>query len=393
VTLRTLEDLGDLSGRRVFVRVDFNVPLEGRSVADDARIRATLPTLRELLGAGASLVLASHLGRPKGAIVDDLRLEPIGECLARSLGHPVTSLAETAPAELPEDPVVLLENLRFDPGEEANDPSFAGRLAELADIYVDDAFGAAHRAHASVSALPELMLASGRPAVAGRLLQREVEVLGGLLRDPERPYVAILGGAKVSDKLATIEALVERVDTLLIGGAMAFTLIAAGGGSIGASLVEPDRLGAVLSARARAKERGVSIELPTDVVAAREISADAPTHVVPADAVPDGWKGLDIGPATVASFARTIAGAKTILWNGPMGVFELGPFAAGTNAIASAVADADAFSVVGGGDSLLAIHNAGLDDGFDHLSTGGGASLEFLEGRALPGITILEESP
>jgi phosphoglycerate kinase len=393
VTLRTLDGLGDLTGRRVFVRVDFNVPLDGRSVADDARIRATLPTLRELLGAGASLVLASHLGRPKGAIVDELRLEPIGESLARSLGHPVTSLVETAPAALPEDPVVLLENLRFDPGEEANDPSFAGRLADLADIYVDDAFGAAHRAHASVSALPELMLASGRPAVAGRLLQREVEVLGRLLRDPERPYVAILGGAKVSDKLATIESLVERVDTLLIGGAMAFTLIAAAGGRIGASLVEPDRLGDVRSASSRAKERGVSIELPTDVVAAREISADAPTHVVPADAVPDGWKGLDIGPATVASFARTIAGAKTILWNGPMGVFELEPFAAGTNAIASAVADADAFSVVGGGDSLLAIHNAGLDDGFDHLSTGGGASLEFLEGRALPGITILEESP
>ncbi len=393
MTLRTLDDLGELSGRRVFVRADFNVPLAGRSVADDARIRGTIPTLRELLGAGASLVLASHLGRPKGTVVDGLRLEPVGERLAQLLEHPVKALAETAPAELPEDPVVLLENLRFDPGEEANDPSFAGRLAELADVYVDDAFGAAHRAHASVSALPELMLASGRPAVAGRLLQHEVEVLGRLLRDPERPYVAILGGAKVSDKLGTIEALVERVDALLIGGAMAFTLIAATGGSIGASLVEPDRLDDVRAALARARERGVSIELPSDVVAAREIASDAPTRVVPADAVPDGWKGLDVGPATIASFARTIAGAKTILWNGPMGVFELEPFAAGTNAIARAVAGADAFSVVGGGDSLLAIRTAGLDDGFDHLSTGGGASLEFLEGRALPGITILEESP
>jgi len=393
VTLRTLDDLGDVSGRRVFVRVDFNVPLVGRSVADDARIGATLPTLEELLDRGASLVLGSHLGRPKGTVVDDLRLEPVAARLAQLLGRPVVALAEVAPAVLPEDPIVLLENLRFDLGEEANDPSFAGRLAELADIYVDDAFGAAHRAHASVSALPELMLASGRSAVAGRLLQREVDVLGRLLHDPARPFVAILGGAKVSDKLATIEALVERVDALLIGGAMAFTLIAAGGGSIGASLVESDRFDDVRSARTRARERGVAIELPLDVVAAEEISADAPTKVVPADAVPDGWKGLDVGPETVASFARSIAGAKTILWNGPMGVFELEPFAAGTNAIARAVAGADAFSVVGGGDSLLAIRKAGLEDGFDHLSTGGGASLEFLEGRALPGITILEESP
>ena len=393
MTLRTLDDLGDVSGRRVFVRVDFNVPLVGRSVADDARIGATLPTLEELLDRGASLVLGSHLGRPKGTVVDDLRLEPVAARLAQLLGRPVVALAEVAPAVLPEDPIVLLENLRFDPGEEANDPSFAGRLAELADIYVDDAFGAAHRAHASVSALPELMLASGRSAVAGRLLQREVDVLGRLLHDPARPFVAILGGAKVSDKLATIEALVERVDALLIGGAMAFTLIAAGGGSIGASLVESDRFDDVRSARTRARERGVAIELPLDVVAAEEISADAPTKVVPADAVPDGWKGLDVGPETVASFARSIAGAKTILWNGPMGVFELEPFAAGTNAIARAVAGADAFSVVGGGDSLLAIRKAGLEDGFDHLSTGGGASLEFLEGRALPGITILEESP
>jgi phosphoglycerate kinase len=393
VTRRTLDDLGDIAGRRVFVRVDFNVPLVGAAVADDMRIRGTLPTLHELLDRGASLVLASHLGRPGGQVREDLRLTPVGARLAELLVQPVTALATTTPDELPDDPVVLLENLRFEPGEEANDPAFAGRLAELADAYVDDAFGAAHRAHASVSALPELMLASGRPAVAGRLLEREVDVLSRLLHDPASPYVAILGGAKVSDKLATINALVERVDALLIGGAMAFTFIAAGGGAVGDSLVEPDRLDEVRAATARAAERGISIVLPTDVVVAQEISAAVPTKVVAADEIPDGWKGLDIGPRTVEAFANVIAGAKTILWNGPMGVFEKKPFAAGTNDVAEAVGASDGFSVVGGGDSLLAIRTAGLEAAFDHLSTGGGASLEFLEGRALPGITVLEERP
>jgi phosphoglycerate kinase len=311
--------------------------------------------------------------------------------LAELLDRPVLALSSPLPEALPEDPVILLENLRFDPGEEANDPLFAGGLAELADAYVDDAFGAAHRAHASVSALPELMLASGRPAVAGRLLQREVEVLGRLLRDPATPYVAILGGAKVSDKLATIEALVERVDGLLIGGAMAFTLIAARGGATGDSLVEPDLFDEVRAAMGRAEERGVAIGLPLDVVAAQELSAEVPVRMLPADDIPTGWKGLDIGPATVAAFAEVIASAATVLWNGPMGVFELEPFAAGTRSVAEAVAASGAFSVIGGGDSLLAVRQAGLDVAFDHLSTGGGASLEFLEGRALPGITILED--
>ena len=393
MTLRTLDELGDIAGRRVFVRVDFNVPLAGAAVADDMRIRGTLPTLRELLDRGASLVLASHLGRPGGQVREDLRLTPVGARLAELLVQPVTALATTTPDELPDDPVVLLENLRFEPGEEANDPAFAGRLAELADAYVDDAFGAAHRAHASVSALPELMLASGRPTVAGRLLEREVDVLSRLLHDPASPYVAILGGAKVSDKLATINALVERVDALLIGGAMAFTFIAATGGAVGDSLVEPDRFDEVRAATARAAERGVTIVVPTDVVAAQEISAAVPTKVVASDEIPDGWKGLDIGPRTVEAFANVIAGAKTILWNGPMGVFEKKPFAAGTNDVAEAVGASDGFSVVGGGDSLLAIRTAGLEAAFDHLSTGGGASLEFLEGRALPGITVLEERP
>jgi phosphoglycerate kinase len=393
VTLRTLEDLGDVAGSRVFVRADFNVPLDAGAVADDARIAATLPTVRELRERGATLVLASHLGRPKGAPHDELRLGPVAERLTALLGEPVRALSETAPETLPDDPVVLLENLRFDPGEEADDQSFAGRLAELADAYVDDAFGAAHRAHASVRALPALMLASGRPAVAGRLMQREVEVLGRLLHDPARPYVAILGGAKVSDKLAVIDSLLDRVDALLIGGAMAFTLIAADGGEIGASLCERDRVEEVRAARRRARDRGVLIEVPSDVVAATEVSVQAERRTVSATEIPRDMMGLDIGPRTVEHYASIVADAKTILWNGPMGVFELEPFSAGTRGVATAVAHADAFSVVGGGDSLLAVKKAELAGAFDHLSTGGGASLEFLEGRDLPGISILEDRP
>jgi phosphoglycerate kinase len=394
VTLRTLDRLTDVGGLRAFVRVDFNVPLADGVVQDDSRIRAALPTVRELLERGARLVLASHLGRPKGVAKEELRLGPVGRRLAELLGRDVLDLDEPAPdpSRLPADAdVILLENLRFDPGEEGNDPSFAGRLAELADVYVDDAFGAVHRAHASVSALPELMRASGREAVAGRLLEREVSVLSRLLGDPDRPYVAVLGGAKVSDKLGTIGALVERVDTLLVGGAMAFTLIAAAGGQVGASLVEPDRFDDVRSALSRADERGIRVIVPSDVVAAAEIDETAETSVVAADRIPAGLRGLDIGPDTVRAFAGAIADAGTVLWNGPMGVFEAAPFAAGTLAVAEAIAASDAYSVAGGGDSLLAIKRVGLEDGFDHLSTGGGASLEFLEGRTLPGIAVLED--
>jgi phosphoglycerate kinase len=389
--LRTLEGLGDVHGARVFVRVDLNVPLAEGRVADDSRIRAVVPTLLELRERGAALVLASHLGRPKGSVNEELRLAPVAERLEELLGQGVTALPDVTPEILPDAPIVLLENVRFDPGEERNDPAFAGRLAELADAYVDDAFGAVHRAHASVSALPELMLASGRSAVAGRLLQREVDVLGQLLRDPARPYVAILGGAKVSDKLAVIDALLDRVDALLVGGAMAFTLLAAGGGNVGASLVEPDRLADVRISLERARTKGVAVELPQDVVAASDVASTASPVTVPADAIPDDLKGLDVGPATVARFGGILAGAKTILWNGPMGVFEHPPFDAGTRGVALAVAAAPAFTVVGGGDSLAAVRAAGLEGSFDHLSTGGGASLEFLEGRALPGLTILED--
>jgi phosphoglycerate kinase len=340
-------------------------------------------------------VVASHLGRPEGEARDDLRLAPVADRLGELLEVEVMALDEVVGdgpeavcAHIEQDDVLLLENLRFDPGEEANDVRFAGRLAELADAYVDDAFGAAHRAHASVVALPDLMRASGRMTAAGRLLQREVEVLGRLLRDPDRPYVAVLGGAKVSDKLGVLGALAERADALLIGGAMAFTLIAADGGEIGDSLVERDRFDEV---RAVMKGTGDAlIELPQDVVAAAEASADVRPQTVPAREIPRGLKGLDIGPRTVEEFARILADAKTILWNGPMGVFELEPFSAGTRGVAVAIAGAAAFSVVGGGDSLLAVKREGLEDSFDHLSTGGGASLEFLEGTPLPGITVLE---
>jgi phosphoglycerate kinase len=395
VALRTLDDLGDITGSRVFVRVDFNVHLDGERVADDLRIRAAIPTLRELRERGAALVVASHLGRPGGELREDLRLAPVADRLGELLEVEVMALdeivgdgPEAVCAHIEQGDVVLLENLRFDPGEEANDVRFAGRLAELADAFVDDAFGAVHRAHASVVALPELMRASGRPTAAGRLLQREVDVLGRLLAEPDLPYVAVLGGVKVSDKLRVLGALAERADALLIGGAMAFTLIAADGGQIGDSLVERDRFEEVRGVMHGTGE--ALIELPQDVVAATEASADVRPQTVPAREIPRGLKGLDIGPRTVEEFARILADAKTILWNGPMGVFELEPFSAGTRGVAVAIAGAAAFSVVGGGDSLLAVRREGLEESFDHLSTGGGASLEFLEGTPLPGIAVLE---
>jgi len=397
VRIRTLDDIGDLAGLRVFVRVDLNVPLKDGVVTDESRIRATLPTLTEILDRGASVVAASHLGRPDGQVKEELRLAHVGDRLAELLEREVFALdevvggkAEAVCGHIEPGDVVLLENLRFDPREERNDVAFAEQLAALADAYVDDAFGAVHRAHASVVALPELFLKQGRPVAAGRLLQREVDALSKLLEDPERPYVAVLGGAKVSDKLGTIGALVERVDAILIGGAMAFTFLAAEGGDVGDSLVEPDRFDESRAARARADELGTLIQLPEDVIAAPEISAESSRQTVPASQIPRGMKGLDIGPRSVEEFARSVADAKTILWNGPMGVFELEPFGAGTRGVATAIAGSKAYSVIGGGDTLAAVAKYGLEEGFDHLSTGGGASLEFLEGRTLPGIAVLE---
>jgi phosphoglycerate kinase len=402
VRLPTLEDLGSVDRPRVFVRLDLNVPLEDGAVADDARIRASLATLSELLERGAAIVAASHLGRPKGRVDESSRMAPVAERLGELLERPVRYLradgvvnpeVEAACRTLEPGEVAVLENLRFDPGEEANDRTFAQRLAGLADAYVDDAFGAVHRAHASVDALPRVVRRRSDAAVAGRLLQREVDALSRLLQDPPRPFVAVLGGAKVSDKCDTIDALVDRVDALLIGGAMAFTFIAAAGGSIGKSLVEPERFPDVRRATAKAQELGVVIQLPDDVVAATERRIDAPGQTVPSTEIPGDLIGLDIGPRAVEEFARTIAEAKTILWNGPMGVFELEPFSAGTRGVATAIAGASAYSVVGGGDSLAAISRFGLADGFDHLSTGGGASLEFLEGRNLPGLEALRGEP
>jgi phosphoglycerate kinase len=394
VSLRTLDDLGDVDGKRVFVRVDYNVPLENGQVADDLRIRASLRTLNELLDGGASLVLASHLGRPGGEVVDDLRMAPVADRLTDLLERDVAAVsdvvgeeAEAVCSHVSPGEVVLLENLRFDPGETADDDEFAGRLAGLADAYVNDAFGAAHRAHASVHALA--MRFDQR--AAGRLLESEVHVLNALLEGPGKPYVAVLGGAKVSDKLGVIAGLLERVDALLIGGAMAFTFLAADGVNIGRSLVEEDRFDEVRELQRKADERGVLLQLPEDVVAAPDVAADAPWRTVGVDAIPWDMMGLDIGPRTVEEFARTLADARTILWNGPMGVFELEPFSAGTRGVATAIAGTDAFSVVGGGDSLLAVKRLGLEDEFGHLSTGGGASLEFLEGKELPGIAALQK--
>jgi phosphoglycerate kinase len=392
--LRTIDDLGDLEGRRVFLRVDFNVPLEDDRVADDARIRAAIPTISDVREEGASVVLASHLGRPGGRWVEELRMEPVTRRLEELADFSVMQLGEvvgkdvrSACARLSAAEVAMLQNLRFEPGEEAGDAGFADELAALADVYVNDAFGAAHRRHASVVGVAERL-----PSAAGPVMLKEVEVLGALLESPDAPFVAILGGAKVSDKLGVIDSFLDRVDALLIGGAMAFTFLSAQGAETGDSLVEEEHLPSVRGSMKRADERGIPILLPEDVVVAKEATADARKRTVPADMIPKDHKGLDIGPRTVEEFTRVVAEARTVFWNGPMGVFELEPFALGTRGVAQAVAGADAFSVVGGGDSVAAIRRLGFEDAVDHLSTGGGASLEFLEGKTLPGVaTLMEE--
>jgi phosphoglycerate kinase len=386
--LPTLDDL-DAAGRRVLVRADLNVPLDGGRVTDDLRIEASLPTIRRLLDAGAKVVLMSHLGRPKGEVRDDLRLAPVAARLSELLGTEVQAAsdvvgedAQRVVAGLGDGGVALLENLRFDPREKANDERFARELAAFGDAYVDDAFGAAHRAHASVVGVPAVL----SPAVAGELLRTEVETLSRLLDAPEQPFVAILGGAKVSDKLGVIDNLLQRVDRLLIGGAMCFTFLRARGDDVGASRVEEDQLDTVAGL---IEQAGDKLLLPTDIVVAEAFEADADHRTVAADAIPEGWMGLDVGPETVDTFADVIGGAKMVVWNGPMGVFEWDAFAEGTRGVARAVAACDGFTVIGGGDSAAAVRQMDVDDQVSHVSTGGGASLEFLEGVELPGVAAL----
>jgi phosphoglycerate kinase len=399
VAVKTIDDLGDLRGKRVLVRSDFNVPLDGETITDDGRIRASLPTLTRLASAGAKVVVTAHLGRPAGEPNPKYSLAPVAKRLGELLGQEVAlasdvvgDSAHAVVAGLADGQVALLENVRFDPREaskvDAEREALAAELAQLADVFVSDGFGVVHRKQASVYDVAKLL-----PAAAGLLVLKEVQALSKATEDPERPYVVVLGGSKVSDKLGVIANLLTKADRLVIGGGMLFTFLAAQGHSVGSSLLEKDQIETVKGYLTTAAERGVEIVLPTDIEAADSFAADAPHRTVPADAIPDGTMGLDIGPDSAAAFADKIRDAKTVVWNGPMGVFEFAEFAAGTRAVAQALVDATgagAFTIVGGGDSAAAVRLLGFDeDGFSHISTGGGASLEFLEGKQLPGLTVL----
>jgi phosphoglycerate kinase len=379
--VRTLDDLGDVAGKRVLVRVDFNVPLDEQGrITDDARIQGAMPTLRELRTRGADLVLLTHLGRPKGRD-PKFSVRPAAERAGQLLGEPV-AVADDIGDVGPGGGVTMLENVRFFKGETKNDAELAQRYASLGEVYVNDAFGSAHRAHASTEAVAHLL-----PHAAGRLLEREVRTLTGLLEDPQRPLVAILGGAKVTDKIGVIDAFLKRADTILIGGAMCFPFFSSQGHEVGASLCEEE---GIKPAKRALKSAGDTLQLPVDLVAGREFSADTERRELDGVDVPDGWMGLDIGARSAERYADVIASAGTVFWNGPMGAFELEPFAAGTRAVAEAVARAPGTTVVGGGDSAAAIAQFGLADDVDHLSTGGGASLELIEGKTLPGVEALD---
>ncbi|BCU83101.1 phosphoglycerate kinase [Polycladomyces abyssicola] len=389
---KTIRDV-DVRGKRVFCRVDFNVPMEDGRITDDTRIRAALPTIRYLTEQGAKVILASHLGRPKGQVVEELRLAPVAKRLAELLEKPVDYVKETVGEEverrvaaLNEGDVLLLENVRFEPGEEKNDPELARAFAQLADLYVNDAFGAAHRAHASTAGIAEHL-----PAVAGFLMQKELETLGRALEAPERPFTAIIGGAKVRDKIGVIENLLEKVDNLLIGGGLSYTFVKAQGYEIGKSLLEEDKLDLARSFMEKAKAKGVRLLLPVDVVVADRFAPDARAETVAIDAIPADMEAMDIGPKTRELFAEVVKSSRLVIWNGPMGVFEFDRFAHGTNAVAQALVDSDALTIVGGGDSAAAIEKAGLADRVSHVSTGGGASLEMMEGKALPGVVALDD--
>jgi phosphoglycerate kinase len=386
IDIPRLEDLPKLHGKRVLLRADFNVPLREGRVEDDLRIATVLPTLNWLHEQGAAVVACGHLGRPKGKVEPQFSMAPVAARLGELLGREVAlapqvvgPTAASMAASLEPGDVMLLENLRFEKGETENSPALAVELSDMVDAYVNEAFGASHRAHASIVGPPVIL-----PCAGGRLLFREVEVLSALLHDPKQPFVGVLGGAKVSDKLGVIGALLDKCETILIGGAMSFTFLAAEGYSVGDSLLEPEWVEKCKELLATGR-----VKIPVDVVIAQDISEDAPTRIVGARGIPDGWKGLDIGPETAAIFSDTIAGAANVLWNGPMGVFELEPFASGTRAVAEAVADCRGFTVIGGGDSAAAIAQFGLADRVDHVSTGGGASLELIEQGDLPGLAAL----
>jgi phosphoglycerate kinase len=389
----TVRDI-DVKGKRVLVRVDFNVPLDAeRNITDDTRIRAALPTIKYLLERGARVILASHLGRPKGQRKEEFNLAPVARRLEELLEQPVNKLddcvgpqVEAGVRAMKDGDVILLENLRFHKEEEANDEGFAKALASLADTYVNDAFGAAHRAHASTAGVAEFV-----PGVAGFLMEKEIEVMGKALSAPERPFVAILGGAKVKDKVGVISNLIEKVDSLIVGGGMAYTFLKAEGLEIGKSIVDEEKLDLAKELMEKAKAKGVKFLLPVDVVVADRFAEDADVKVVGASEIPPLWQALDIGPKTREAFAREIADAKTVVWNGPMGVFEMKPFAEGTRIVAKALVDSGAVTIVGGGDSAAAILEMGFADKMTHVSTGGGASLEFLEGKVLPGVAALKD--
>jgi len=383
----------DVSGKKVFVRVDFNVPLENGAITDDTRIRETVPTIQYLIERGAKVILASHMGRPKGEVVEELRLTPAAARLSELLGKPVAKVdeavgpaAQAAVDKLQAGDVLLLENVRFYKGEEKNDPELAKQFAALADLYVNDAFGAAHRAHASTEGIAHHL-----PAVSGLLMEKELAVLGKALFNPDRPFTAIVGGAKVKDKIDVINKLLEIADNVIIGGGLSYTFLKAQGYEIGKSLCDDSKIDVAKEFMAKAKERGVNFLMPVDIVVTDDFSPNANTKIVDIDAIPADWEGIDIGPKTRETYADVIKSSKLVVWNGPMGVFEIEPFSHGTRAVAQACAETAGYTVIGGGDSAAAVEKFGLGDKMDHISTGGGASLEFMEGKALPGVVALND--
>jgi phosphoglycerate kinase len=383
----------DVAGKRVFVRVDFNVPLEHGAITDDTRIRETLPTIRYLMEKGARVILASHLGRPKGEVVEELRLTPVADRLSELLGKPVVKAGEAigdavkaTVQALSDGDVLLLENVRFYPGEEKNDPELAKSFAELADLYVNDAFGAAHRAHASTEGIAHHL-----PAVSGLLMEKELDVLGKALHKPERPFTAIVGGSKVKDKIDVINKMIDIADNIIIGGGLSYTFYKAQGYEIGQSLCDNSKLDLTLEFLEKAKKLGKNFYLPVDIVISDDFSAAANTKIVGVDGIPADWEGIDIGPKTREIYADVIKNSKLVVWNGPMGVFEIEPFSHGTRAVAQACAETSAYTIIGGGDSAAAAEKFHLADRMDHISTGGGASLEFMEGKALPGVVALND--